>query len=521
MPHIRRTQRVGLLTPSSNTTQEPEFVAMLPREITLHTGRLSFTNIDADTMLRCVEELERESRKLADAEVGVIILAATAPSLTLGRGYDRELIERMEAASGTPATTASTAFIDALTALGARRIAMAAPWSEAMNRTAVSFFEANGLEVVHHEVMGYVSNIELGRADPETAYELGRRADRPQADAIILPGGNWPALSIVERLERDTGKPVLTNNTVSVWAVLRMLQHHGGITGCGRLLDEHLGREAQLPRGRIGSRAHAVESVSPESGGIMPHTRRTHRIGLLAPSSNTTQEPEFVEVLPHDVTLHTGRLGLRTIDADSTERIVEELEQESRKLADAEVGVIVLSATAPSSRKGKGYDRELIRRMSEASGRPATTAATALIEALTVLGVRRIVIAAPWTTEVNLITASFIEAHGFEVLHHEARGLISNTEVGRLDPQVPCEMGRGVNRPEADAVLLACGNWWTMSIVEQLEQEIGKPVLSTNGVSLWAALRILRSHDSIPGYGTLLRDHLVGETVSRRRQSAV
>src|SRR3990172_10593811 len=115
MPFVRKTHRIGLLTPSSNTTQEPEFSEMLPRTVSLHTGRLSFTNIDADTMVRCVEELEQESRKLADAEVGVIVLAATAPSVTGGKDYDRELIKRMEDASGKPATTASTPFIEAMT----------------------------------------------------------------------------------------------------------------------------------------------------------------------------------------------------------------------------------------------------------------------------------------------------------------------------------------------------------------------------------------------------------------------
>ncbi|MEK7875073.1 MAG: maleate cis-trans isomerase, partial [Pseudomonadota bacterium] len=212
MPHVTRTHRFGLLTPSSNSTQEPEFSEVLPRTVSLHTGRLAFTNIDAATLVRCIEELETESRKLADAEVGVIVLAATAPSLFKGKGYDRELIKRMEDASGKPAMTASTAFIEALTFLGIRRIAIAAPWSETVNKTVVSFMEANGFEVVSHGVMGLVRNTELGRADPQTAYELGRRVDRPNADAVILPGGNWPTMSIVERLERDLGKPVLTNN---------------------------------------------------------------------------------------------------------------------------------------------------------------------------------------------------------------------------------------------------------------------------------------------------------------------
>ena len=245
MPHVARTHRFGLLTPSSNSTQEPEFSEVLPRTVSLHTGRLAFTNIDADTLVRCIEELEQESRKLADAEAGVIVFAATAPSLTKGKGYDRELIKRMEDASGKPATTASTAFVDALNFLGIRRIAIAAPWSESVNETVVSFMEANGFEVVNWGVMGFVRNTELGRADPQTAYELARKVDRPNADAVILPGGNWPTVSVVERLERELGKPVLTNNAASIWAGLRLLKCHDSITGYGRLLRDHLGDDTR------------------------------------------------------------------------------------------------------------------------------------------------------------------------------------------------------------------------------------------------------------------------------------
>jgi len=250
------------------------------------------------------------------------------------------------------------------------------------------------------------------------------------------------------------------------------------------------------------------------------HTAKTHSIGLLTPSSNTVQAPEFVEVLPPSVALHSARLSLTSIDPDSTVRIVEELETESRKLGDAEAGVILLAATAPSSRKGKGYDHELIKRMQDSSGRPATTAATATMEAFAVLGIRRIVIGSPWTEEINRITAAFIEAHGVQVLHHDALGIVRNNDVGRLEPGAALAMGRRIDRPDADAIMLGCGNWWTMSIVEQLERELGKPVLSTNGVSLWAALRLLGSHESVPGYGVLLRDHLRAAEPARRQASA-
>jgi len=109
-----------------------------------------------------------------------------------------------------------------------------------MDKPMVEFMQANGFEVVHSEVVGFVAAIELGRVGPETAYELGRRADRPDADAIIMPGGNWASMPVVERLENELGKPVLVNNAVSLWAGMRLLKRNDSIPGYGRLLRDHL-----------------------------------------------------------------------------------------------------------------------------------------------------------------------------------------------------------------------------------------------------------------------------------------
>jgi maleate cis-trans isomerase len=238
--YVRKTHRFGLLTPSSNTTQEPEFFAALPPTVSLHTGRVTYRDITPEEQDRCVLELESESRKLADAEVDVIVFAATAPTLAKGKGYDRELIKRMEDASGRPATTAATAFVDALNRLAIKRIAIGAPWSKTMDRPMIEFMEASGFKVVHSEVVGFVASIELGRVGPETACELAHQTDRPEAQAIVMPGGNWASMPVVERLENELGKPVLVNNAVSLWAGLRLLNRGDSIPGYGRLLRDHL-----------------------------------------------------------------------------------------------------------------------------------------------------------------------------------------------------------------------------------------------------------------------------------------
>jgi len=238
--YVRKTHRFGLLTPSSNTTQEPEFYAALPPTVSLHTGRVTYRDITPQEQERCVLELEAESRKLADAAVDVIVFAATAPTLAKGKGYDRELIKRMEDASGRPATTAATAFVDALNWLGVTKIAIGAPWSKIMDKPMVEFMEASGFKVVHSEVVGFVASIELGRVGPETAYELAHRTDRAEAEAIVMPGGNWASMPVVERLENELGKPILVNNAVSLWAGLRLLNRGDVIPGYGRLLRDHI-----------------------------------------------------------------------------------------------------------------------------------------------------------------------------------------------------------------------------------------------------------------------------------------
>jgi maleate cis-trans isomerase len=231
------------------------------------------------------------------------------------------------------------------------------------------------------------------------------------------------------------------------------------------------------------------------------------RIGLLLPSSSSVQERDFSRVLPEDITLHVARMRLSNVEAESTLRIVQEIESESQKLADVDVDVIIFPATAPSSRNGIGYDQELIKRISAASGKPATTASTALLEALRVLSVKRIVLGAPWSAPVNQTVAAFLEANGVKVLAQEALGLIRNLEIGLLDPQTALDVGRRVNRAEADAVILACGNWSTFSIIDQLERDLGKPVLTTNQVSLWHALKMMNG-TPLGGLGVLLREHL-------------
>ncbi len=83
-----------------------------------------------------------------------------------------------------------------------------------------------------------------------------------------------------------------------------------------------------------------------------------------------------------------------------------------------------------------------------------------------------------------------------------------NLDIGLLDPSSAFELGCAVDHKDADAVMLACGNWRTLGIVDRLEATLGKPVVTTNQVTLWAALRLIGHTAPVPGWGRLLRTGL-------------
>ena len=228
--------RIGLLVPSSNTSVEPEFYRLLPSTVTLHTARLLLTHITPEGLKVMLQDLETQSRLLASADVDIILLGAITPALTQGLKYDREIADKMTAATGKRCTTTATALMEALAHLGVQRISLAGPYDLTMTDLGKRFLEGNGVSVVASKELGITENQRVGRLTDEDAYALGRAADSPDAQAIVFAGTNMRTMNVVDRLERELGKPVVSTTAAAMWAVLRAVGYKGSISGYGRLL---------------------------------------------------------------------------------------------------------------------------------------------------------------------------------------------------------------------------------------------------------------------------------------------
>ena len=230
--------RIGLLVPSSNTTMEPDFYGMAPEGVSVHTARMRLDEVTPDGLIRMADDAEKGTALLATAGVDVIVYGCTTGSLVGGVEWEESLVMGIHENTGVRAVSTSGAVVEALRALSARRVGVATPYTDVLNRLETEFLEDHGFQVAAIEGLGLVNNLEIGRVERGVIEGLVE-AVAGEADTIFVSCTNLPALNLIDGLERRHGRPVVTSNQASLWAALR----DSGvkeITGYGELLRDRL-----------------------------------------------------------------------------------------------------------------------------------------------------------------------------------------------------------------------------------------------------------------------------------------
>lgn len=229
------------------------------------------------------------------------------------------------------------------------------------------------------------------------------------------------------------------------------------------------------------------------------------RLGIMVPSVNTVMEPEVNRMAPEGVSVHAARL--RAEGAFSTETLLAmaaHTEKAAEELAHA-ADVLAYGCTSGSFVQGRGWDEELVARIERVTQKPATATSTAIVRALRTLKLQTIAVATPYTREVNQRLAAFFEQHGFEVIAVKGVEVAVRGGQGVYPPTTAYRLAKEVDDPRADGILISCTNFRTIEVIEPLEADLGKPVVTSNQATFWDLLRLARVRDRVPGYGMLLR----------------
>jgi arylmalonate decarboxylase len=228
-------------------------------------------------------------------------------------------------------------------------------------------------------------------------------------------------------------------------------------------------------------------------------------LGLLGPVESTVP-PEANTLYPTGVRFRAASVGLRTMTPDGYDEVLDRIAPAAAELARQGARAITLMGTSLSFYKGSAFNRELTQRVAQASGCPAVTMSTAVVEGLRSVGGKRLAVATAYDEEVNRRLQLFLHEEGFEVLTIRGLGVQRVEDIHKVTRDALFEFSAKVceSTPNANALLVSCGGLHTLELLEPLERRCKVPVVSSLPHALRAGVRLLGMSGHAEGFGRLL-----------------
>jgi arylmalonate decarboxylase len=228
-------------------------------------------------------------------------------------------------------------------------------------------------------------------------------------------------------------------------------------------------------------------------------------LGLIFPVTRPVP-PEALAMYPSGIQFINADVGLKTMTPDGYDAVLDRIGPAAEKLAAQGANAVVLMGTSLSFYKGAAFNERLTETLKKATGLPATTMSTGVVEGLKTVGAKRVVAATAYDDEVNRRLQTFLKESGFEVLGVKGLGIEKVEDVDQVtqDGLLKFCVGVRATQPNANAILVSCGGLRTLEILAPLEKQGHVPAVSSTPHALRAGVRLLGLSGSAPGFGTLL-----------------
>ena len=226
------------------------------------------------------------------------------------------------------------------------------------------------------------------------------------------------------------------------------------------------------------------------------------KLGYVIPSWNTVIEYETARMAPPDVSVHFSRIAHTDDSPGSLEFMSEQFPSHLELLLHAKLDAVCYGCTGASFYAGRDQDLRFTEALSEKVQRPVVSMAGALAAAARHLGMTRLAVAAPYEDWLLQRLVQYLEQSGFVVT--AAVGLGQQANILHT-PEMAVELARQAWSAPADGLILSCGNFRTLEVIPEIEEEFGKPVLTSNQAALWSLLAKTGWSGTVPGAGRLLQ----------------
>jgi len=229
---------LGIGVPQANPTVEQEIGLLRPAGVSVVTTRLVSTAPDTRTRLEdYLRDLGHTLRDFDELALSAFGFACTGSSYLCGYEAERQMIQRLEATAGYPVVTAAGAIEQALRHLGARRIAIVAPYPEWLGAAGVAYWESRGFAVAAHArvTLPGTDTRQIYQLTSDDALEVLRKLPVSRVDAVLLSGTGMPTLRAVDRAAKELGMLAVSSNLCLAWALQQILGIVPDATGGGLL----------------------------------------------------------------------------------------------------------------------------------------------------------------------------------------------------------------------------------------------------------------------------------------------
>ncbi len=238
-------------------------------------------------------------------------------------------------------------------------------------------------------------------------------------------------------------------------------------------------------------------------------TRKTKRLGFIVPAINVVAEDDFITLAAADVGLHFARADVDTAQEVGVQfqQMIDATPDLAATLAKAGVAVTAFACTSASFFKGTGSDQVIADAIVARTGVPAITTATAAVQALERFAAKRISIATPYLSLVYEAERDFFAAAGFDVRAVNGLERRGGADINTISDDEIRALVADADREDADTLFVSCTDLPVLGLIDELEARHGKPVVTSNQATYWAAARVA-GIGPIDGHGRLLREHL-------------